>query len=129
MKNRQPSRNRFTWFLTLGSGLLALILLGNWLNQQASLAAQGRPPEPRPAFGGVPVTAVLSDTANLPTETIPFTVQGPGGNKYLPKPLNQAFLARYGRYLMKMAPPMANINGVRKHTPIPPRQERVVPGL
>lgn len=77
MKNKQL-HNRFTWFMALGGGLLALILLGNWLNQQASLAAQGRPPEPRPAFGGAPVTAVLSNTANLPTEPIPFTVQGGG---------------------------------------------------
>lgn len=73
-----PFSNRLTWLALLGLGLLALIVSGNWLNEQASLAAQGRPPAPRPAFTGEPVTATLPETINLPSEPIPFNLSGGG---------------------------------------------------
>ena len=45
----QPSSQRLTLLVILGTSFLLLVLFGNWINERASLAAQGKPPEPRPA--------------------------------------------------------------------------------
>ncbi|MEI2611341.1 MAG: hypothetical protein V9G20_22140 [Candidatus Promineifilaceae bacterium] len=78
MKQVTYSDNRLTWFIAIGVSLIALILLGNWIGQQTRLAAQGQPPEPRPAFGDKPVAYVLPESVNIPTTTIPLLIQGSG---------------------------------------------------
>lgn len=74
----QPSSQRLTLLVVLGASFMLLVLLGNWLNEQSSLAAQGRPPEPRPAFEGDPIDVVLKESDLLPTTSMPLTVQGGG---------------------------------------------------
>jgi len=74
----KPYPQRLSWLITLGAGLIAFVLLSNWLSQQTMLAQQGQKPEPRPAFGGRPITATLTSSANLPKETIAWETRGPG---------------------------------------------------